>query len=65
MGEEREVGWGEKQGDQREGAAPGGSKGVARGTEGEAGWGAGTTQASSLNFLSQGQGRAGTRKTTG
>lgn len=39
MGEEGKVGWGRNRGTMREGDTPGGSRGVARGTEGEAGWG--------------------------
>ena len=38
---------------------------MARGAEGKQAGGAGTSQASSLNFLSQGQEGAGTRKTAG
>lgn len=39
MGEEGEVVWGRNWGTIREGGALGGSRGVARGTEREAGWG--------------------------
>lgn len=65
MGEEGKVGWGGIGGPQGKGVLQEEVEewpGVQKGKQAR---GAGTTQASSLNFLSQGQGGAGTRKTTG
>ena len=63
MGEERGGLRGSRRGTIREGCSRRKQRSGLR-CRGEAG-GAGTSQASSLNFLSQGQEGAGTRKTTG